>query len=396
MSVLEEYKTAFKISGEFMTRQARTFVIERDWERAIQFLVEGLDGFTYDHAVSVLNGEKKLVGDLDIDLEPEDPAAVAKYLANIQWLWAGSVKDRFGWWKPYAKVTSWCEDDFYGCRHARFTRAVGSIAGVGANSQLSRINDKLNRSLFYADDPSRDRSELLFCPNEHGVRDETIILFKEVSPPPFWLPKHGNFQTALDAYLKNHELDQRGGSEYYRDKRRLTGKVPEPFAKFQVGPPRTEPAAESAQTGDTVLEELVKMTAENTGLPIEGIRSTLAAATGTQDETSKPQESRTYLEEHSWVTPDGKFWPCRFHEHAALATRILKHVYGKELTDHDNPERMAELAGWVKISTSQINGEPLVYAERHMTPQQQDVVEAWRALHGVKDHDAPEGQNEES
>lgn len=384
----------FRIGGEFITRQARTFVIESDWERAIQFLTDGLGGFTYDHAVSVLKGEQKLVGDLDLDLdlEPEDPAAVAEYLNQIQWLWAGSVKDRFGWWRPYAKVTSWGEDDFYGIKHARFSRVSGSVAGVGAASQQSRLNDKLNRSHFYADDPSRDRTELLVCQDERGFRDETVILFKEVSPPPFWLHKNNSFQAALDEYLRHYTLEQRGNSEYSAARRRVD-EVRESFAKFQTGPPKTEaPGAtpESPPAADSVLEELVRMAAENSGLPIEGLRSTLAAATGTQDETSKPQDSKTLLEEHAWVTPDGKFWPCRFHEHAALSARIWKHVFGRELTDQDNPERMAEAAGWVKISTSQIDGKPMIYAERHATPHQQDVIEAWRALHGHKDPEARE------
>lgn len=69
----------FRITGAFMTDQARSFwAEEQDPERAIRWLMEGLRGITYDQVLAVLEGRQKLTGDSNcgIDLEPDNASGL--------------------------------------------------------------------------------------------------------------------------------------------------------------------------------------------------------------------------------------------------------------------------------------------------------------------------------
>ena len=50
---------SFKVSGEFVTRQSRTFIMEDRWEDGLHLLKDCIIGCDYDIAVEVLSGEKK-------------------------------------------------------------------------------------------------------------------------------------------------------------------------------------------------------------------------------------------------------------------------------------------------------------------------------------------------
>lgn len=65
----------FKVTGEFLTEQARSFwAHEDDPERGLRLLTDGLNGITREQALSVLEGRAKLTGDssVGIDLAPDD------------------------------------------------------------------------------------------------------------------------------------------------------------------------------------------------------------------------------------------------------------------------------------------------------------------------------------
>jgi len=69
----------FRITGAFMTEQARSFWSEeQDPERAIRWLMDGLPGITYDQVLAVLEGRQKLTGDSvgGIVLEPDSASGL--------------------------------------------------------------------------------------------------------------------------------------------------------------------------------------------------------------------------------------------------------------------------------------------------------------------------------
>lgn len=56
----------------------------------------------------------------------------------------------------------------------------------------------------------------------------------------------------------------------------------------------------------------------------------------------KPSEPK---ESAGWLSPDGKFYPCKYHEHRGLAKSLSAHYYN----DIDNGERKLETEGWIKV-----------------------------------------------
>jgi hypothetical protein len=78
---------SFLISGEFITKHARDRVFEYGPDDAVRFLNTAIDGFGFDNAVAVLSGRRKIVGDSreGVDLEDEEPAALAEMQRRLDW-----------------------------------------------------------------------------------------------------------------------------------------------------------------------------------------------------------------------------------------------------------------------------------------------------------------------
>ena len=104
-------RIGFSISGDFLTSQARDFVLDNDWDRGLSFLMDSLVGITMEQCQSILDGSKKLIGINDLDMVDETEEEKEKYLKKLDFLFAGIVKDGNQYFKPYAFVDSWGEDD---------------------------------------------------------------------------------------------------------------------------------------------------------------------------------------------------------------------------------------------------------------------------------------------
>ena len=44
------------IGGAWLTKTCRSMVLEKNWTGALQILMEGLEGFTWNQAIGVLSG----------------------------------------------------------------------------------------------------------------------------------------------------------------------------------------------------------------------------------------------------------------------------------------------------------------------------------------------------
>ena len=95
----EEFtKSYFRITGEFITSHARDLVKEDNWQDALHWLVDCMDGMTYDYAIAILSGESKLVGKSQIDGKDEG-ITLAKdddkeYKEYLKWKFDGCWHDR--------------------------------------------------------------------------------------------------------------------------------------------------------------------------------------------------------------------------------------------------------------------------------------------------------------
>ena len=78
----------FSISGDWLTEHVRERMLSDMEESALTLLVEHLDGMTYEQALAVLLGEKRLTGVNDLELVDEDPDAAQA--------WHGTLLGRYG------------------------------------------------------------------------------------------------------------------------------------------------------------------------------------------------------------------------------------------------------------------------------------------------------------
>ena len=91
MSTVE--RVTFKISGAYLTHQARSFVLEDNWDYALKFLMESLVGITTDQCLSILKGMKKLVGVNEVDIVDESEEELELYREQLGFLYHGIVSD---------------------------------------------------------------------------------------------------------------------------------------------------------------------------------------------------------------------------------------------------------------------------------------------------------------
>src|ERR1043165_8795627 len=109
--------TCFVISGDFITKHVRELVEENASQEALSLLVDNLEGMTWDIAISICKGEKKLTGqNSDVGLEDEDPEVKKEWESHLRWMYAGTVRLRGSenkncYMRPYARVTSWGKQD---------------------------------------------------------------------------------------------------------------------------------------------------------------------------------------------------------------------------------------------------------------------------------------------
>ena len=188
-------------TGEALTEIARDFVRGREYDRASRFLVEGLDGMSFDIAHMILRGDACIGGrtpkfpgeDVGVYLdETED----AEWKAELQEMFAGAYLENGKYWVPYAAVTNYGKEDYIW--------AGGK--GIG-------------RALHYADDPNKDSVKSLDVPDTDGVITQFSVLFRQVDIPVWWQPRAGSLkpQEAVADFLLHHRLEYRGRSWRYGD-----------------------------------------------------------------------------------------------------------------------------------------------------------------------------------
>lgn len=174
-------KAHFDVEGKFIADLARTRVSEGAWERGLALLTEGFDGMTHDAAISILKGEADLAGrasdDEGIELKPLEPGnkIAMKMAQRLEYLYANTFRQGDTYWKPYAIVSGWNQDDF------DFTRTYsGPVHQAGA----WRSHRGPLRSLYYADDRREDLVVLVPVPSGDFP---TVVLCQKAAMPPIWL-----------------------------------------------------------------------------------------------------------------------------------------------------------------------------------------------------------------
>lgn len=374
----------FKISGEFITEHCRNLMFENNWPFAMQTLVEGIVGFTYDDAIAVLSGQKQLIGVNNINLI--DEANKAEYTDRYNKAFCGIYRHSNGtYWRPYARVTCWGESDLIGPgremvnkHHPYPSRPRYGAGGFPRPSS----HDKVWRSLYYAQRPENDWCHVLILPfsdstgEKAEVPSEALILFQQIPTPPLWQTTFSYFQAALDDYLKFRALEVRGQHLRVRYK-------PSDLDKDIVD--HVDNVSKDKYESSNMDDMILKAALAN-GLDENVAKSTLQFIKGEQDRDSVPEPDKKMESNYGWVTADGQFYPCEFHAHDALASRIIQHFMKQKPPEGLNAcDLLLENAGAIKITTSMATNEPVISfsPEIRMTKNQWLAAFEWCAQHNV-------------
>lgn len=319
----------FTITGDFVTRHAREFASEGDWEKAVHFLMTSLEGINYDHAIDIVSGKKKLTGQ-NSDIQLVKDGADSKYLEHMKWLYKGHVKIKNTWYSPYAYVSSFGPKDLW------------------YDAPVSMQDLAQRRARFYADDRIGDL--VILCRLEWAEDFEYNVLFKKVPPPPIWM---------FDEFLKrkpqdvvSDPLENRGFMEWF-GKEGFGGMFEK---KDSLG-------------GAPVYAEIPEK--EEVPAPVV--------------------PDKEYASNFGWILPNGDFYGCEFHGHMARCCDIFSDVLKEDVPG--NPEKVADDRGWLKIGTTMVrefkDGEydGLVESrygiDKPLTQAQKDALFGWCTKHKV-------------
>lgn len=225
----------FTITGDFITEKARDFVLEKRFDRAVKFLQDICPGMSLDQAFQILKGDKKLVGENDVDfVDDDDQDWKGELAAMFSGMWI-TPQGRF--MQPYAVVGSWGPEDM---RHA--DRLTPESDSVFIKHRLKPGGSEyMGRNLFYARDDRYDVAKMVALPAEvsRGIPDHegkfAVLFSEERNVPALLITVHKTAQDAVDAFLKDGQhlthvgYEQQFPREIYKvrwDSRSMTQEAP--------------------------------------------------------------------------------------------------------------------------------------------------------------------------
>lgn len=349
-------KRCFTITGEFLTNFARERMFETGWEYSLRLLTDSIIGFGYDRSITVLSGEERIVGTNDLTLDDELDDIRSKHKERLNHAYAGIVFDGKRYFRPYAYVDNWGWKD------------IGGIGMVWEGTGYAI--DKANRSLFYADNKT-DVAVLLNIVDDDHFKSTVWVLWSLVSAPPPWMNTHNTlqWQEALDEYIElgKKTLSHRGHQQAF------------PGVKYPYEP---KPKCSSCEKGKPEYNLLSGRCLCSKCWKKEG-EPEFFGQTVVESEHQEPQlptADNDLIGENGWVTPGGTFYACLYGKHIELVDALVYHLVDQ---NESNPQRRAEILGWVKVQTG-IDGVMVLHeADLALTDRQVKTLEDWHYKHKV-------------
>ena len=198
----------FAILGDALARQAQTLVLSEQWELALDFLKQSLDGITLDQAVAILAGDAVLRGrDLveivdGEDLTAEDILVLEDYRRELLEIYEGVCRANGRWGRAHGVIAKVKYERF-----ARLGQHYGEIRNQVTRGGVYHADDMIFNVDFLVARAGKP-AVAQFLQNSFCVADEFVdfmalppglahpfhptttlvaVLFKNCDPPPFWL-----------------------------------------------------------------------------------------------------------------------------------------------------------------------------------------------------------------
>jgi len=373
----------FTITGEYMTFIARDMVISGMWWQAMTTLKEGLIGISMEQCIALLDGSQKLIGDSNkgMDMAPDsiDDPDTAKYLATMAFQYAHRLRIGSMLYEPYAVVTGYGQCDVGGpprwLSQGRVRRPYRGQDGFEEHSYMSNQDFTYSRAMWHADNYDTDVAFMVEVHDDHiGAPARKAVLFRPViTTTPFWIKENKTAQDAVDGACRvGRWLDTRDGCKVDRQNREWEEQREANRKKWEEELEDIRAKKGCAPKTD-YLDSLIP--AELRGVA-EGVK---AHINGTQDWESKPEVSEHKKFMSGYVDRKGNFYGCEYMAHAALATRILKHMF--DMDEAEDPQKELDNKGFVRLQKSAMGPDIMVMCEKKPTKSQINAVfdhsEAW-------------------
>jgi hypothetical protein len=342
---------AFTVTGESLTEIARDLFLEGQWRKALNLLVDGLEGISHAQAIDVLMHRAKLTGQNVLDIEEDKPTS--DYLERVRFMYPPLLEIGQQYYVPSAYVTSYCVHDLEGPGRTGNRHLAMPSRNHWTGTQEASA-DKVWRSLYYARNPRTAYPVSLTLPtgfHREAPSRERVVLFEEHPAIPFWMLASNTPATVLQAFLEGGGELERVGGEFL------------PWEDEPVGfLPRTDPG-----TGDYIAS-----LAESSGVAEEDVRSMLSPA----DDSDVPPVPEATADCHcGYIMTDGGVYACGYHQHKALAARLLKFTLG--ITDVSDPEQVLECHGAIRLSRSAIDHSYRAMFVKTPTASQKSKLRRW-------------------
>jgi hypothetical protein len=321
MSTIE--RVTFKISGAYLTHQARSFVLEDNWDYALKFLMESLVGITTDQCLSILKGMKKLVGVNEVDIVDESEEELNLYREQLGFLYHGIVNDGNNYWKPYAYVTSYGPVDVNSPSlsvnryHSFHTREVPTKL---PGTDISFIRWSMARNNYYMDNPVEDKAVLV----QDGT-EKIAVLFKKVRMPPIWIESIRGYEGYAASFRQyKNQLSERGWlKESWHSNAEDESVKPQENNNFEC-------------SEDSLLK-IIKQNEDEFEAKLKKYKELV------NDSYSKLHDINAIC---GWVDLNGNIIPCEYADHTKLAFAIVEKSYNDETS---TPDDFLVKKGWIKL-----------------------------------------------
>jgi hypothetical protein len=337
----------FSITGEFITEQAKDFMMESDWCRAINFLKETLIGITLEQCIMILKGDAKIIGDSRND----DIGMV-------------EVEERD---EEYDEQLDFAYHNVYAPQGS--TSIYRPYGYVGSNSVKDMDYSELKRkaihnSLYYARD---DRNDLAIpCEIQiDGMTKKVDVLFEKLEHQlPHWIKPNRSAQLSCD---KVHFLKDE--SEWFR--------------KIEKIDEEKEEGEEEGSIRSNISETLAS-NMKGMGMNIDS--SMIDSLLGTNEEYEF-KESKHEDFQSGYIDRKGKFYGCEYANHVCLAEWICKNILKIELTDdpEKDPQIILDNKGFIRLQKSAFDNDLKVFSEKKPTKAQINSLFDHSLVHGALD-----------
>lgn len=230
MTITTVKMARFTIQGAMLTERAREMMGDGDWKGALNYLVDSLEGMTFDQAISILEGRTRLTGENDnIVMEAEAPLVMAQLQEQYttEYCYGQFVRSGNMMYEPYRVIDNLGPEDsncvfalpeFQARNLTAFTRYpewLSDMDTVHAKSCYQPIlpSKALElRAMHYADQPKTDKALTLL----NGANRKVVVLFRQVAAgvTPFWREKDNYCFAKAYASASNY-LPVSGFAQHY-------------------------------------------------------------------------------------------------------------------------------------------------------------------------------------